>query len=349
MKIRNASGSNPVLLDLDAPNQRRPYGASRRWQLFLYRWFGKSPFSATTVVPVEGARNRTIADRSFRFGKGDAAVLLIHGLTGTPVEMQRVGQGLAKKGFSVYSMQLAGHCGNESDLLRTGWRDWYRGVENAWRDISSRHDDVFVAGLSMGALLAMHLSAEHPGKIRGLGLYSTTLIYDGWAIPKLSFLLPLFLRTPIGERYRFIENFPYGIKNERLRRVIHASMVSGHSDAVGNLGMTGHSLRELRQLISIVKKEMPSIRTPALVLQARDDDVTSPKNAEYLARHLAGPVSVEYLDDCYHLITIDQQRDDVVGLSAEFFRRCLNRPLPGQASGVAVHQPVPARESTGRR
>lgn len=330
---------------MKAPKEHTPHEDNSRWQQWLYGWFGKAPLSGTPAASAKQADEPAIKDRSFRFGDGEAAVLLIHGLTGTPVEMQAVGRGLAARGFSVYGMQLAGHCGSESDLLQTGWRDWYRGVEETWRDISSRHADVFVAGLSMGALMAMHLSAQHPGRIRGLGLYSTTLFYDGWAIPKLAFLLPLFLRTPFGARYRFIENFPYGIKNERLRQVIHASMVSGHSDAAGNLGMLGQSLRQLRQLIGIVKKEMPSIRTPALVLQAKDDDVTSPKNAEYVARRLGGLVSVEYLDDCYHMITIDQQRDEVVRLSAEFFRRCLSRPLPGQTTGMA-HPLVPARESS---
>lgn len=330
---------------MKAPKEHTPHEDSSRWQQWLYGWFGKAPWSGIPAAAAKTADEPAIKDRSFRFGDGEAAVLLIHGLTGTPVEMQAVGRGLAARGFSVYGMQLAGHCGSESDLLRTGWQDWYRGVEEAWRDISSRHADVFVAGLSMGAVMAMHLSARHPGRIRGLGLYSTTLFYDGWAIPKLAFLLPLFLRTPFGARYRFIENFPYGIKNERLRKVIHASMVSGNSDAAGNLGMLGQSLRELRQLIGVVKKEMPAIRTPALVLQARDDDVTSPKNAEYVARRLGGLVSVEYLDDCYHMITIDQQRDEVVRLSAEFFRRCLSRPLPGATTTMA-HRLVPAREST---
>ena len=331
---------------MKAPREHTPHEDSSRWQQWLYGWFGRAPLSGTSAAPAKEANEAAIKDRSFRFGDGEAAILLIHGLTGTPVEMQAVGRGLAARGFSVYGMQLAGHCGSEGDLLRTGWRDWYRGVEEAWRDISARHTDVFVAGLSMGALMAMHLAAQHPGRIRGLGLYSATLFYDGWAIPKLAFLLPLFLRTPFGARYRFIENFPYGIKNERLRQVIHASMVSGNSDDAGNLGMLGQSLRQLRQLIGIVKKEMPSIRTPALVLQAKDDDVTSPKNAEYLALHLAGPVSVEYLDDCYHMITIDQQRDEVIRLSAEFFRRCLSRSLPGRAPSAAAQPLVPAREPT---
>ena len=326
------------------PKHHTLHQDSSRWQQWLYGWFGRAPLSGAPAVPAEGAHKAPAANKSFRYGDGDPAVLLIHGLTGTPVEMQAVGRGLAARGFSVYGLQLPGHCGSESDLLRTGWRDWYGGVEDSWRDISSRHADVFVAGLSMGALMAMHLSAQHPNKIRGLGLYSTTLIYEGWAIPKLAFLLPLFLHTPFGRRYRFIENFPYGIKNERLRQVIHAAMVSGDSAAAGNLGMTGQSLRELKQLIAVVKNEMRSIRTPALILQAKDDDITSPKNAEYLARRLAGPVTVEYLDDCFHMITIDQQRDEVTRLSAEFFRRCLTRPLATHGSGAASRL-VPARDS----
>jgi carboxylesterase len=313
-----------------------PHGRGSRWQQFLHGWLGRDPLSGASADLAPSAGMPSIPDKSFCYGNGEAAVLLIHGLTGTPVEMQAVGRGLAKEGFRAYGMQLAGHCGSEDDLLRTGWRDWYGSVERAWREISLRHENVFVAGLSMGALMAMHLSVQHPGKIRGLGLYSTTLFYDGWAVPKLAFLLPLFLRTPVGARYRFIENFPYGIKNERLREYVHASMMSGNSWEAGNLGMTGRSLRELRQLIGLVKTELSSVRTPALLLQAKDDDVTSPKNSEYLARRLGGPARVELLHDCYHMITIYQQRDEVVRLSAEFFRSCLAEILRSGAANNRV-------------
>ena len=320
-----------------------------RWQQFSHAWLGRAPFSGASADPVQSAGKFSIADKSFCYGNGDAAVLLIHGLTGTPVEMQPVGRGLAKAGFSAYGMQLAGHCGSEDDLLRTGWRDWYGSVEKAWREISLRHENVFVVGLSMGALMALHLSVRHPGKIRGLGLYSTTLFYDGWAVPKLAFLLPFFLRTPIGARYRFIENFPYGVKNERLREFIHASMISGNSAEAGNLGMTGRSLRELRQLIGLMKTELSSVRTPALVLHASDDDVTSPRNSEYLARHLGGPTRVELLHDCYHMITIDQQRDEVVRLSVEFFQSCLVDSARCAASNDAAPDRHQRKTANARR
>ena len=91
----------------------------------------------------------------------------------------------------------------------------------------------------------MHLAANHPGEIKGLGLLSTTLRYDGWAIPRLSFLLPLFLHTPLGLHYRFVENYPYGIKDDRLRQRVVSNMTAGNSAEAGNLGMTGNSLRQL--------------------------------------------------------------------------------------------------------
>ena len=67
-------------------------------------------------------------------------VLLIHGLTGTPAEMRYVGKALARRGYTVSGMQLAGHCRAESDLLATGWRDWYGSVESAYQRLAERCD-----------------------------------------------------------------------------------------------------------------------------------------------------------------------------------------------------------------
>jgi carboxylesterase len=61
--------------------------------------------------------------------RGEDAVLLIHGLTGTPAEMRYIAKNLLKQGFSVACPQLAGHCGSVSDLKRsksgkTGINPW---------------------------------------------------------------------------------------------------------------------------------------------------------------------------------------------------------------------------------
>ncbi|EQD66174.1 alpha/beta hydrolase fold protein [mine drainage metagenome] len=128
---------------------------------------------------------------------GRHGVLLIHGLTGTPAEMRFVAKGLNRRGYTVYAMQLAGHCGSVEDLLATGWRDWAASVREAAAKLGTQVDKLFVGGLSMGALLALNYVLEQPETVHGMALYSTTFRYDGWAVPtiaKFSFLLPGWCR-----------------------------------------------------------------------------------------------------------------------------------------------------------
>jgi carboxylesterase len=257
-------------------------------------------------------------DNSFFHPGGRIGVLLIHGLSGTPTEMKFVGKGLARAGYTVYGMQLAGHCGTEADLLKTGWRDWVASVDAAHAWLSERVDTVIVGGLSMGALLSIDFAARRPDACAGILLYSTTIWYDGWNINRFQWLLPLLLKLPFRDWYRFDEEFPYGIKDERLRRRVVAQMQSGDSGAAGLPGLSAPSLRQLRTLIAIVKKEVPTVHAPALILHASDDDITGVSNALFLQNKLAGPRRTVLLDDCYHMITVDRQRELVVRLSADF-------------------------------
>jgi carboxylesterase len=112
-----------------------------------------------------------IKPSDFRLPGGRSGVLLIHGLTGTPTEMRFVAKGLNRNGFTVHGMQLAGHCGDEEDLLKTGWRDWYQSGATPLIACVAKWTHAFVAGLSMGALLALKLAADRPDQVDGLGLY----------------------------------------------------------------------------------------------------------------------------------------------------------------------------------
>jgi carboxylesterase len=44
-----------------------------------------------------------------------------------------------------------------------------------------------------------------------------------------------------------------------------------------------------------------------------------PRNAWRLAAALGGPAEVKLLEDSYHMIHVDQERDQVAELTAEFF------------------------------
>lgn len=263
-----------------------------------------------------------IQPTDFFFQGGRRGVLLIHGLTGTPMEMRLLGKGLNRAGFTVCGMQLAGHCGDVEDLLATGWRDWYASVEQAADDMLGKVDQLFVGGLSMGALLALKLAAQRSRQIAGVGVFGATFRYDGWSIPRmarLSFLLPLLKAVGIGRHRSFMEQPPYGIRDERLRAQISSAMLSGDSAAAGLPGNPWYSLAEMHELAADVRRRLPQVTSPCLVAHASEDDVASLWNAELVLRRVSAPTELLLLEDSYHMITVDKQRRALVERTAAFF------------------------------
>src|SRR2546423_724865 len=154
--------------------------------------------------------------------RGNSGVLLVHGITGAPTEMKPLVRKLAAHDFTVSCAQLAGHCSSLKELKQTRWTDWYASLERALFVLRDQCDTVFVSGLSMGALLALKLAANHPDTIDGVATLSATFFYDGWNVPKLAarYLLPLAAYSPLRYFMSYHEPPPYGIKDERLRNMI---------------------------------------------------------------------------------------------------------------------------------
>lgn len=265
-----------------------------------------------------------IQKSEFLFEGGSSGVLLIHGLTGTPNEMRVLGKGLNSAGFTVLGMQLAGHCGNMDDLLATGAEDWYASVEAAAERLRSRTEHFFVGGLSMGALLALRLAAEQAGRVHGVGVYGATFRYDGWSIPpiaRLSFLLPLLIRLGIGRRRSFIEQPPYGLRDERIRAQVSAAMFGDDSSLAGLPGNPWPSLAELFGLSRKVRRLLPHVSAPCLIAHATEDDIASLRNAQIVASGVSAPIEMILLENSYHMITIDRERRMLAARSADFFTR----------------------------
>ena len=269
----------------------------------------------------------------FQFEGGRDGVLLIHGLTGTPTEMRIMGKGLNRAGFTVVGVRLAGHCGSEEDLVATTWEDWYASVEAAADELRGRVDRVFVAGLSMGALLALRLAAVRPDWIAGVGVFGATFRYDGWSIPwmgRFSFVLPWLKRMGIGKHRSFIEQPPYGIRDEHLRAQISAAMFSGDSEAAGLPGNPWHALAEMVDLSRDVRRRLPDVVAPCFVAHATNDDIASVSNADLVARRVRGPIEMLLLDDSYHMITIDRERRMLIERTADFFSRTARDARPAR-------------------
>jgi carboxylesterase len=270
----------------------------------------------------------TLGPTGFYDQRGEDAVLLIHGLTGTPAEMRYIAKSLLKQGFSVACPQLAGHCGSVSDLKKSTWKDWYHSMDVAFEALKEQHKRVYVSGLSMGALIALKLAENKGNRVDGLGLLSATFFYDGWNMPRIkrSLLLPIVLNSPLRYFLSWEETPPYGIKCERTRALVHAVLENRDalaSEKVGIFSTPGVTIKESTRLIKATRKGLSKVTSPTLIVHATEDDMASVKNA-YLVENRISSDHIEtfFVDDTYHVLTLDKRKYDIAQRMGEFFKKC---------------------------
>ena len=173
----------------------------------------------------------------------------------------------------------------------------------------------------MGAILALHHAAMQPNTVSALALYAPTLWLDGWGVPWYACLFNLVKQKWCADYFAFTERSPWGIKDQRLRALVEQAIRSGDSSRAGIAAVPGSLMLELRWLVERVKQEIATVSQPALIVHPREDDRASLRNLHYLQQNLRGPTETVVLNDSYHVITLDRQRQMVVARTVEFAAR----------------------------
>ena len=249
---------------------------------------------------------------------GKHAVLLLHGLQGSPTEMLPLAKRLNQAGYTVYVPHFAGYGYRDGDTSRsvTPWQDWHKLVSDKVSILKQTHETVSLGGLCMGAVLALSVAAELGSEIATLSLLGTTLYYDGWSIPWYRFVLPIGYYTPFRYFYKYPGRAPFGIKNEQLGKWVIREKSS--IAAVSNLCLP--AIHEAELLIKAVKKSLPQIVTPTLIIHAVEDDVSTPRSARFVAKYIGSKsVKCVMLHNSYHMITVDNDREQVADETIRFF------------------------------
>ncbi|MCO6452005.1 MAG: alpha/beta fold hydrolase [Caldilineales bacterium] len=229
---------------------------------------------------------------AFDLPGGSTGVLLIHGFTGSPPEMLRLGQYFNQRGMTAVGPLLAGHGTTPDDLNKRRWQEWTAQVGQALAELRARCETVFVGGLSMGSLLTLYLASEHPD-ISGILVYS----------PPLRVQNRLFDLVPIGKH--LIAAFPKGTDSDLADP--EAEQWLWHYDV-----WPAHAADELRKLTKVVEQRLPQIACPTLIVHSLGDGAIAADSAQLTYDRLGSPDKELFtLSGCGHCLTVDAQWQDV--------------------------------------
>jgi carboxylesterase len=262
--------------------------------------------------------------KAINFPGGSHAVLALHGLLGNPLEMQFVGKKLQRAGYSVVIPLIPGYgyASGQGDFRTTDFERWYEEVSKQFDALKKTHDSVSVAGLCIGAVLALRLAIERGDQVAALSLLSTTLFYDGWSLPKYTFLLPLAYYTPARYLYSYRERSPFGLKNTNLRTWIEREMKVKNSSAAGASHLSAEGIFQAHRLIKVVKRDLAKVQSPTLIIHAEEDDVASTRSANFVEARISSKVKKKIiLQDSYHIITLDNEKERVAADVIDFFQQ----------------------------
>ncbi|MBI2339160.1 MAG: alpha/beta fold hydrolase [Deltaproteobacteria bacterium] len=248
-------------------------------------------------------------DPIFRQGVNGAGVLLLHGFTGTPDSMRPVANRLAGKGFTVSVPLLAGHGTTPENLAKTDWTTWFHTAQKAYMELHQRCSKIFVAGLSMGALLALKLAVDYPQSTAAIGCLATPLHLKS----KTTKLLPLIRHTPLRHLWKYQPKFSVDVKDPAAK------------ENFWNISLMPLScIYSMLDLQKLIHGSLPKVQTPILLIHSRHDSTSDYKSMNIVAANVSSSITETVtLENSYHIVTLDFDKELVAQKVTEFFGRFL--------------------------
>lgn len=256
---------------------------------------------------------------------GLANILLFHGLLSSPQEFGLINLGLRTRRLAHEAVSVQGYT-LASDATEFDWRHWRSAAADLVDARAQKDGPIVLGGLCMGAILAAAVALEAPRQVAGLVLMSPSFAFDGWGLSPIRHLRHLGYCTGLDRFFSMHEREPYGVKNERLRAWIAEELQQRARSAAGPARVPLRALREGERMLAEVGACLDKLSCPILVIHARDDEICSLESVKHVFDRLPQTdKTLVVLEDSYHMITIDNDRQQVVRSIDDFVRRISTR------------------------
>lgn len=235
---------------------------------------------------------------------GPLGVLLLHGFTSTTSTVLELAQRCAAQGYTVAAPRLPGHGTSVEDLMTTGWDDWSAAALGAYDEMVQRCERVAIVGLSMGGTLAVHVAAHRS------------------AVAAFVFINPYVKHQ--GEEW-----------DELARATLAAGVVT--YDSIGSdvkkEGVVESSYDQtpivpaitLLEAVKVVNENLGSITAPSLLFSSTEDHVVTTDNGDEIVKKSNGPVERIWLENSFHVATLDNDRELIASTTIDFLAGHLGR------------------------
>jgi len=271
------------------------------------RWHGFVALERARLDPTAAERgpHPDVEARDLGSPLAPVAVLLVHGLGGTPADFADWPERLSASGERrVRTLLLPGHGLGPDAFAGAYASEWRAAVEAAFDELAAAHGRVDLVGFSLGGALCLELAARRP-----VGRLALVAPYLG---DRADGPVPGFLAAATAMVAPLV---PWVDGGPKARGLSARAEVSPPRQRAWPLAV----VRSAQSVAERARSDevLGAVRGPVLVVHGREDRIASPRAARRAAEHLADARFVE-LERGDHLVAHDLDGERAYGEVAAF-------------------------------
>ena len=235
-------------------------------------------------------------------------VVFIHGFMGSPRQFDMLAAAVQKQGRSAAALLLPGHGGSVRDFAAGTSARWQDYVDAEVESYSRDYADIWLAGHSMGGLLAINAAVRHDAQApggRAPGSRAPGAQPPGMNMPGAHIRGIFTIACPFKLTTFSAYTMKFRIKQVFSRKSDPAKAAYRDGSSVrlspGLLWSSVTQAAELKKLMSKARVNLPLLRAPVFAAYSTSDELTSIQSLDILRSELYGaPFEHLLLTDSLH-------------------------------------------------
>jgi carboxylesterase len=251
-------------------------------------------------------------EEAFEIGRGETALLMVHGINFSPIAYRNLAPDLAARGFTCRAMRLPGFGMHLSEYGKYDAADWIDAVDREVRELSRRHERVVVVAHSLGAAIVLRYLLERQPPIDGLVLIAPAIEVSDHRSPVFPtrFWHEFSKRALLSTRI-VLSPFEYDVHDPAVLGTIPPKQFTPRA-----------VVDQTFDLIDRNRGQASRIQVPLLMLLSPSDQVISTPAAQaYFDNWGTADKVLQLQPDAGHMIPLDFGWRDAATAIAEFAKR----------------------------